>query len=309
VSHNQKDICTFTYTLNDETPNFNDETRVAFSHFYPAGLLLGITDMGDTLFVVSEVCDLVAIQGTDTLKATQQGAMKLETTIGADDLTPFGFTEDTPLDVYYSEEGREDIWHYLGPAGMTIMTDRMGKYMMATSIKNDVIAPEVMADLDEVTGVLHIKVRENIGLRANTLSVLINGMKRDVTAVNESNFEIYLSEEDMQHMLTLYITINDLAGNQGSLFQLFNIDKEDPDGIKSVESEKNKTKIFLVKNALKVEGAEPNTTFMLFSLKGDVIAKNKTDNSGRAQVRLNNLSSGVYIVTLSNGKAKKFLIK
>lgn len=309
VSHDQKDICTFTYTLNDEKPNFNDETRVAFSHFYPAGLLLGITDQGDTLFVVSEVCDLVAIQGTDTLKATQLGAMKLETTIGADDLTPFGFTEDTPLDVYYSEEGREDIWHYLGPAGMTIMTDRMGKYMMATSIKNDVIAPEIMADLDEETGLLHIKVNENIGLRVNTLSVLVNGMKRDVTAINDSNFEVYLSEEDMQYMLTLYITINDLAGNQGSLFQIFNIDKDDPDGIRSVESEKDKIKIVIVKNTLKVEGAEPNTTIMLFSLKGDVIAKNKTDNSGKAQVRLNNLSSGVYIVTLSNGIAKKFLIK
>ena len=181
--------------------------------------------------------------------------------------------------------------------------------MIATSIKNDVIAPEIMADLDEETGLLHIKVNENIGLRVNTLSVLVNGMKRDVTAINESNFEVYLSEEDMQYMLTLYITVNDLAGNQGSLFQIFNIDKDDPDGIRSVESEKDKIKIVIVKNTLKVEGAEPNTTIMLFSLKGDVIAKNKTDNSGKAQVRLNNLSSGVYIVTLSNGIAKKFLIK
>lgn len=309
ASVNQKDICTFTYTLNDETPNFDAETKVAFSHFYPAGLLLGVTDLGDTLFVASEVCDLIAIQGTDTLKTTQQGAMKLETTIGADDLTPFGFSEDTPLDVYYSEAGREDVWQYLGPAGTTIMSDRMGKYMMATSIKNDVIAPEVMADLDEETGILHIKVNENIGLRVNTLSVLVNGMKRDVVVINESNFEVYMTEEDMQSMLTLYITINDLAGNQGSLFQLFNLDSDDPDGIKTVKTENDKTEIQLSKNALKVEGAEPNATFMLFSLKGDVIAKDKTDNSGKAQVRLNHLSSGVYVVTLSNGKAKKFLIK
>ena len=304
----QNDICTFTFILNDDFNNFYEDTNVEFSHFYPAGDLLGVTDMGDTLFVTSEVCNLMAIQGTDTLNSTQLGQFKLETTIGADDLTPFGFTEDTPLDVYYSEEG-SDIWHYLGPAGMTIMTDKLGAYMIATSIKNDVIAPEIMADLDEETGLLHIKVNENIGLRVNTLSVLVNGMKRDVTAINESNFEVYLSEEDMQYMLTLYITINDLAGNQGSLFQIFNIDKDDPDGIRSVESEKDKIKIVIVKNTLKVEGAEPNTTIMLFSLKGDVIAKNKTDNSGKAQVRLNNLSSGVYIVTLSNGIAKKFLIK
>ena len=296
------------FTLNEDKLSFDSNVSLDFGHYYPAGELLGITDQGDTLFVVSEVCNLRAYNEQDTLSLVQHGNMRIETTVGIDDLTPFGFSEDTPLDVYYAEEGSE-IWHYVGPAGTTIMTDKLGAYMMATSIKNDVIVPEILADMDEETGILRIKVNENIGLRVNTLNVLINGMRRDVTAINESNFEICLSAEDMQYMLTLYVTINDLAGNQGSLFQIFNIDKDDPDSIKTVETEKDRTEIYLSKNMLKVKDAEPDVTFMLFSINGDVITKGKTDDSGNAQIHLNHLTTGVYVVTLSNGKAKKFLIK
>lgn len=306
----QKDICQFSLGINKDIQNFNPGVNLKLSHYYPAGDLLGITEPGDTLFVVSDVIHISAFQDADTLTHTQKGDFSIEGISGADDLTPFGFPDDTPLDVYYAQEGDgEDVWQYLGPAGMTIMTDKMGKYMMATSIKNDVVAPEILADLDEEAGIIHIKVNENIGLRVNTLNVLINGMRRDVTAINESNFEIRLTTEDMEYMLTLYVTINDLAGNQGSLFQIFNIDKDDPDDIKTVETKDDKTAIYLSKNVLKVEGSEPNATIMLFSLKGDVIVNDKTDNSGKAQIRLNHLPAGIYVVTLSNGKAKKFMIK
>ena len=305
----QVDICMFTLGINNENVrNFDSGVKIEVPHYYPAGDLLGITDQGDTLFVVSEVIDLIAIQGSDTLKTTQYGQFSLEGISGADDLTPFGFPEDTPLDVYYSEEG-SDIWHYVGPTGTTIKTDKLGAYMMGTSIKNDAVSPEIIADLDEQSGILHLKVNENIGLRVNSLNVLVNGIKKKATAINESSFEIYLTESEAKYMLTLYVTINDLAGNQGRLFQVFNIGKEDPDDIKSTESEKNKAEILLSKNTLKVEGAEPETTVMLFSLKGDIIANEKTDESGKAQVRLSHLPAGVYVVTLSNGKTKKFLIK
>ena len=250
----------------------------------------------------------MAIQGTDTLSNAQYGQFSLEGISGADDLTPFGFSEETPLDVYYAEEG-SDIWHYIGPGGTTIMTDKLGVYMMATSIKNDMIVPEILADLDEQSGILHIKINENIGLRVNTLNVLVNGKMREATAINESSYEIYLTENEAKYMFTLYITVNDLAGNQGSLFQIYNIDKDDPDDIKTTESEKNIAEILLSKNSLKVEGAESEDIIMLFSLKGDVVAKGKADNSGKAQIRLNHLSPGVYVVTLSSGKAKKFLLK
>jgi hypothetical protein len=171
------------------------------------------------------------------------------------------------------------------------------------------IVPEILADLDEQSGILHIKINENIGLRVNTLNVLVNGKMREATAINESSYEINLTENEAKYMFTLYITVNDLAGNQGSLFQIYNIDKDDPDDIKTTESEKNKAEILLSKNSLKVEGAEPEDIIMLFSLKGDVVAKGKADTSGKAQLRLNHLSSGVYVVTLSNGVAKKFLLK
>ena len=51
-------------------------------------------------------------------------------------------------------------------------------------------------------------------------------------------------------MITLYVTVNDLAGNQGSLFQMFNIDK--PDTIDEVEEEEDNTSVRLSKNLLKV---------------------------------------------------------
>jgi hypothetical protein len=189
------------------------------------------------------------------------------------------------------------------------MTDKLGAYMMGTSIKNDVLSPEILADYDEQTGVLHIKVNENIGLRVNTLSVTINGVAKDVTAINESNFEVYLSEEEMKYMLTLYVTVYDLAGNQGHLFQIFNLDK--PDSIEDIKMEQGKenAEIYLSRNMLKVTGSEADATIMLFSVKGDVITKGRTDDSGQAEIRLSHLPAGIYIVTLSNGMVKKFIIQ
>ncbi len=304
----QEDISQFCIGINKGTQNFNPGVNLKLSHHYPAGDLLGMTEQGDTLFVVSDVIHIAAYQDDNMLTHTQQGNFSIEGIPGADDLVPFGFREDQPLDVYYSGED-SDIWHYLGPAGTTIMTDKLGAYMMGTSIKNDVLSPEILADYDEQTGVLHIKVNENIGLRVNTLSVTINGVAKDVTAINESNFEVYLSEEEMKYMLTLYVTVYDLAGNQGHLFQIFNLDK--PDSIEDIKMEQGKenAEIYLSRNMLKVTGSEADATIMLFSVKGDVITKGRTDDSGQAEIRLSHLPAGIYIVTLSNGMVKKFIIQ
>ena len=304
----QMDICTFTFVLNDEIKNFYEDTNMEFSHFYPAGDLLGISDQDDTLFVVSEVCNLTAMQGIDTLQITQSGQFKLDTTIGIDDLTPFGFSEDTPLDVYYSESG-SNIWHYVGPAGTTIMTDKLGAYMMGTSIKNDTLVPEVEATYYNDTQILHLHISDNIGIRTNSLCVYINGEARDITMINESSFEVQLTARDMDYMMTVYVIVNDLAGNQGCLFQLFNLDKPDLSDIINIEKETRKTKIYLSKNMLKIEDAEPDVTVMLFSIKGEVLVNEKSDKYGKAQINLNHLPTGIYIVTLSNGGSKKCYVE
>ena len=220
----QVDICKFELGINKDEQNFDPGVKIEVPHYYPAGDLLGITDEGDTLFVVSEVMDIIATQGGDTLKTTQHGMFTLKGTHGVDDLTPFGFPEDTPLDVYYSEEGSK-IWHYIGPVGATLLTDKLGAYMIGTSIKNDVIAPEILADYDEQTGVLHLKVNENVGLKINSLNIKLNGESKDYTTINESNFEVYLTEEDMRYMLAFTVSIYDLAGNAGTLYQTFQLDK------------------------------------------------------------------------------------
>ena len=304
----QTNICTFTFTLNDGIQNFEEGVNLGFSHFYPAGDLLGITEQGDTLFVVSEVCDLSANEGTSALASTQTGKFKLESSIGADDLTPFGFREDQALDVYYSEAGSDDVWQYVGPAGTPLEVNRMGKYMMATSIKNDPLAPVVEATLYDDTYTLHIHVSDNIAVRTSSLRVFINGESREFTMLSESDFEVQLTSKDVDYMMTVFVTANDLAGNQGRLFQMFNLDK--PDSIEQIDTASEKqAKIHLNKSLLKVENAEPNITVTLFSLKGEVIAKGETDSFGKVQIRLNCLPAGIYIATLSNGKSQKFSVK
>ena len=303
----QEDICRFSFGINKGTNNFNPGVRIETPHHYPAGALLGITDQGDTLFVVSEVVNLMAIQGTDTLSTSQNGQFELKGIAGADDLTPFGFREDQPLDVYYSEDDSK-IWHYVGPAGTTLYTDKLGAYMMATSIKNDPLAPVVEATFNDGAYTLHIHVSDNIAVRTSSLRVYINGEARDFTMLSESDFEVELTSKDVDYMMTVFVTADDLAGNQGRLFQIFNLDK--PESIENVEQESEKqAEIHLSKRLLKVENAEPNITVTLFSLKGEIVAKGETDNLGKVQIRLNHMPSGIYIVTLSNGKSKKFSVK
>jgi hypothetical protein len=229
----QNDICKLGFGINNDIQNFDTGVKISIPHHYPAGDLLGITDQGDTLFVVSEVCDLIAIQGNDTLKTAQHGEFSVIGVPGADDLTPFGFREDQALDVYYSEEGSK-IWHYVGPAGTVLKTNKLGAYMMATSIKNDVVKPEIISDFDNQSGIIHISITENIGLKLNTLNVMLNGEARDFTMINESNFEIELTAEDMQYMINLNVSVYDLAGNMGTLTQVYQLDKPEKVNIKNL---------------------------------------------------------------------------
>ena len=306
VEQQQKDICTFTFAINDTEPNFSKTTSIEFSHIYPAGCLLGRTAEDDTLFVVSEVCELTAIQGSDTLKTTQQGEMTIETTIGADDLTPFGFAEDQPLDVYYSDNG--EIWQYLGPAGTPLKVNKLGAFMMATSMKNDTVAPQIVVMLDEDSGLMNINVSDNIGVRLSSLQVFVNGERKVVDMINQSNFELLLTEEEMQYMLALYITVEDLAGNIGYLFQIFNMDKPENLGITDPEADAD-TEIDLDNDQFTVKGVRPGSIVTLFAIDGHIKARTQADATGYAQISLTDMHPGIYIVTLSEGKSKKLYLK
>ena len=306
VEQQQKDICTFTFAINDTEPNFSKTTSIEFSHIYPAGCLLGRTAEDDTLFVISEVCELTAIQGSDTLKTTQQGEMTIETTIGADDLTPFGFSEDQPLDVYYSDNG--EIWQYLGPAGTPLKVNKLGAFMMATSMKNDTVAPQIVVMLDEDSGLMNINVSDNIGVRLSSLQVFVNGERKVVDMINQSNFELLFTEEEMQYMLALYITVEDLAGNIGYLFQIFNMDKPENLGITDPEADAD-TEIDLDNDLFTVKGVRPGSIVTLFAIDGHIKARTQADATGYAQISLTDMHPGIYIVTLSEGKSKKLYLK
>ena len=220
----QTDICTFSFTIEGNNKDFANGTDISSHHFYPAGYLLGETDCNDTLFVVSEVFELSAINANDTLQKAPYGFFKLDTHIGADDLTPFGFSEDMPLDIYHSRPG-SDIWHYVGPAGTSVMVDSLGSYIMATSIKNDIINPEIVASFDHETGIIYLNVKDNIGIRINSLKVFVDGSLRSVNAVNESNYYVQLEPEELDHRIEFYAIVYDIAGNIGEVMQMFQIDK------------------------------------------------------------------------------------
>lgn len=303
----QTDICIFTFGINNDVQNFDEGVQFDFPHYYPAGSLYGITNQGDTLFVVSEVVDIVAHKGDETLTKAQRGEFEITGHVGVDDLTPFGFSEDQPLDVYYSDAD-SNIWHYVGPAGTPLKVDKCGSYMMATSIKNDTENPQIVATLDDQTGIMHVNISDNIGVDLSTLQVFVNGEQKEVLMINQSNFELMLSEEEMKYMIVVNIIAKDLAGNQGYLFQIFNIDKPDYTGIDDKQVNK-KAEIKLNKRKLTVDGASPKAIVTIYSIDGLVQERTKTDDNGHTEISLNRLSEGVYIVTLSDGKSKKFHIK
>ena len=222
----QNDICRLSLSVNEGTQNFDAGTRFDYMSFYPAGGLLAVTNTGDTLFVLSDVTELSATYNNTSLKKTKKGKMKLETYVGADDLTPFGFPENTPLDILHANEG-SDVWYYVGPAGTTVQVDSLGSYVLATSIRNDVVKPTIVASLDEKNKVLHISVTDNIGVRLNTLKVFINGELREMHVINEANLEVILTDEDMKYRMTVRASVIDIAGNMGESTQMFLLDKPD----------------------------------------------------------------------------------
>lgn len=303
----QRDICTFTFSFNKDIQNFDEGVQIKIPHYYPAGDLLGITEEGDTLFVVSEVCNLTAQIGETDLTKTQRGDFEITGNIGVDDLIPFGFPENQPLDVYFCEDG-STTWQYIGPAGVPLKTNKMGAYMMATSIKNDTEAPQVTATLNETTGLMHINVSDNIGIRVSTLQVLVNGELREISMLNEANYELQLNAEDLEYMIVVNISVEDISGNTGTLFQIFNLDKPSNLDIPENEVEKN-TEISLNRKQLIVNGAKAGSIVTVYSINGYVQAKTNADSDGHAQLTFNSLQEGIYIVTLSEGKSKKIYVK
>ena len=304
---NQSDICRFTFTIPGQNC-FRENTEVRLAHHYPAGMLFGVTDQNDTLFVVSEVAELSARSAeNEVLGQAPDGSMELSTYVGVDDLTPFGFAENTPLDVYHAEDG-SNIWHYVGPAGSALQVDSLGAYILATSIKNDLEAPEIMAEMDSENRCIVLNVTDNIAARISSLRIYINGLDKEINSINETTFYVELTDEEMNNMITLYSTVQDIAGNQGQTFCIFNLDKVSTD-IEEVKKDSHEPKIRLSRKSLHIEGAEPEVLATLFSMNGQIMGKGLTGADGKADIELNGMTPGIYIMTLSNGFAKKFVVR
>ena len=108
-------------------------------------------------------------------------------------------------------------------------------------------------------------------------------------------------------MLTLYVTVNDLAGNPATLFQMYNLDM--PTIIEDVKTEDDKTTVQFKDRLMKVEGAQANATICVFSINGELVVKTKANEQGCATVQLSSVPDGLYVFTISNGKSGKILVK
>jgi hypothetical protein len=53
---------------------------------------------------------------------------------------------------------------------------------------------------------------------------MINNELRKAEAQNEYNYSVELTDDDMKYLIEVYATVNDLAGNKGELYQMFNLD-------------------------------------------------------------------------------------
>ena len=254
----QTDICTLGFNINNGEQNFVEGTKLNFTHYYPAGDLLAVTDTRDTLFVVSEVATLSAKQNDNALQKSHQGSFRLDTYVGHDDLAPFGLPDDVSLGIYHSVKG-SDMWHYVGPAGIPVLVDSLGEYILATSLHNDRVAPEISMSFNQDTRVLRLTVSDNIGVNTNSLELVINGEVREVEALNETNYMVQLTDDDMQYLLEVYATVYDIAGNQGSAGQMFNLDMPQRPNIIDMPEDMEVTDISAIENVIYIEPTEVRT--------------------------------------------------
>ena len=255
INQPQEDICTVGFVINDDEQNFIPGTKVSFSHYYPAGDLFAITDKNDTLFVVSEVNTLTATADGNSLEKAHQGKFRLDTYVGKDDLIPFGLAEDLSLGIYYAQKG-SDVWHYVGPAGTSVMVDSLGEYIMAVPVASDVLAPRIEMLFDADNKRLYATVSDNIGVRTRTLQIMICGEQRECTLLNNQNYVVELTDEDMQYLLEVYATVYDIAGNQGSASQMFNLNMPQRPTNPDTPEEIDLTDISAIEDVIYIEPTE-----------------------------------------------------
>ena len=131
--------------------------------------------------------------------------------------------------------------------------------MSALLVSQSYVAPNIEMSFDPNTNRLYLTVSDNIGVRTSTLQIMICGQLRECTQLNEQNYMVELTDDDMQYLLEVYATVYDIAGNQGSASQMFNLNMPQRPTHPDTPEDMDLTDISVIENVIYIEPTEVRT--------------------------------------------------
>ena len=191
---------------------FNNATEVHFSHYYPAGEVLGATVARDTFIIVSDISFLDAYYNGDTLKTAPNGNFSVYATAGADDLAFLGINNSYPVSVYHKPV-KDHLWHSIGLTNETIFTNSLGKFCLGVSVNSDKESPVINISKEENANKVEITITDNMAVYWKNVFILINGVAVEWER-NGSKISVNLSEKELQEDIYVTVYATDLARNE-----------------------------------------------------------------------------------------------
>ncbi|MCI6154225.1 MAG: hypothetical protein MR676_03955 [Porphyromonas sp.] len=203
---------------------FHNGTHYDFSYAYPAGEATGICKQdGDEFVVISDIFFIRATYKGQSLRQAPNGLFSVAPEVGKDDLATLSLNPNSQVMLYYLPLGaKENEWQRLGDAKGVYSCSGLGNYALGVSLQQDKEAPIVTCFPDRGRNRLLVEVKDNIGIRWNSLSIVVNGEARKFQkTAKHSQVVVPLAEGELAQgaIPTIIITVEDLAHNKGSYEQ------------------------------------------------------------------------------------------
>lgn len=312
----QKDVSTIEFFIPTKQQSFEYNTSIDLEWFYPGGELLGITEIEDTIIVISDLFFLKARHKWDTLSVAPNGDFKIYATVGDDDLSFLEIDQSYPVSVYYqSLDDTTNIWQLIGSVNDTIVFDKLGMYCLGVGVNGDDTPPAISITKEKDADFLNITITDNMAVFWKETFVLVNGLITEYQR-NGSELTINLTEEQIEDDIYVTVYAKDLARNESSATAEFLIDSIV--NIKEIQKEKQSVCILYpnpANSACNLVISDPlqegNISMVVLSTLGQIVHKEKIVNK-QTTFNIGHLADGVYFVVLFDDKgiiSNKKLIK